>query len=224
MQALLHRVLRRPTLYHALRHWLLGGLPFKEWVTLYGLDNPDGRVADLGCGPADVLRYVQPENQPRVYLGIDFDAEYLQRAQRLSQRLGLNATFVNLDLAQLSHDTFVQNRLVELLKRFEIDRVLLLGVVHHLDDAATRSTLNLLYSVPGVQTVVTQDVVVVPGATVNNLLAARDRGQHVRTEVEYNRLLASTNWPGRSVHWTRPGFRVAQYIHFKLTRFAGPTA
>ena len=216
--SLLHRLLASPTLYHALRHGLLGGLPFKEWVTLYGLDDPNQRVADLGCGPADILRYVPAAHQPAAYLGIDFDADYLARAGALATRLKLNATFVNIDLTKLSTDPATQQQLTGLLERERIDRVLLLGVIHHLDDASARSTLDLIFSVPSVKTVVTQDVAVVPGHGVNNFLAARDRGQFVRTEPQYQVLLASTRWPDRRVTWTRPGFRVAKYIHFTLTR------
>ncbi|MGC4030996.1 MAG: class I SAM-dependent methyltransferase [Tepidisphaeraceae bacterium] len=218
MVPLLHRMLGSPTLYHLLRHGLLGGLPFRQWVTLYGLDDPKQRVADLGCGPADILRYVAPANQPEQYVGIDFDADYLRRAEELAGKLKLNARFVNIDLTRLTHDAATQQSLVDLLTEHRINRVLLLGVMHHLDDVSTRTTLDLLASVPTVQTVVTQDVAVVPGHGVNNFLAARDRGQFVRTQEQYEGLLASTRWPGRQLSWTRPGFRVAKYIHFTLSR------
>lgn len=218
MIPLLHHLLKKPALYHGLRHVLLGGLPFKQWVNLCGLDDPTQHIADLGCGPADILRYVTLANQPKRYLGIDFDTAYLQRAEQLARKIGLNAEFANIDLTRLTNDSKVQEILVELLIRYRINRVLLFGVIHHIDDDSARSTLDLLASIPTIDTVVTQDVAFLPGKSVNNFLSARDRGHFVRTEPQYRSLLASTRWTNRRISWTRPGFRVAHYIHFTLTR------
>lgn len=207
-------LLASPTGYHCLRQILTGGMPFRRWVDLYGLSSPDERVADLGCGPADILRYVAPGRRPGFYLGIDASDVYLDAARRRAARAGVPATFHRMDLS----DDSIRPQLVSLLERHRITRVLLLGVIHHIDDAAALRTLDLVASVPGVRSLVTIDVVHLPGHRINNWLCARDRGRFVRDQAGYDVLAARSAWPRHRKFWTSPGLWPIKYLHYEFSK------
>ncbi len=155
----LRRFLANPTFYHYIRQIATGGLPFRQWVRLYGLDSPTERVADLGCGPADILRYLDGSHRPEFYLGIDISQPYLEAARHRAGAAGIPARFLKLDLDRLPSDPSVQQSLVELLEAEQIKRVLLLGVLHHIPDDSAATTLELIHRVPCVESLITQDVI-----------------------------------------------------------------
>jgi SAM-dependent methyltransferase len=211
-------LLSDPGLYHHLRQVMTGGMPFDRWVKLYGLDDPSERIADIGCGPADILRYVRPESRPDFYVGIDLSQRYLEVAEERARHLELPSEFIRMDLDRLHDDDDLQRELVETLEKHRITRVLLLGVLHHIDDTASLTTLNLVHGVTTVDAVVTSDVLYLPGRTLNNLLCDLDRGGSVRDEQGYDDLVRSSSWP---VHWktfTHPGFSFITYVHYLLSR------
>ena len=210
----LSAILSHPACYHYLRQLMTGGLPFREWTRLYGLTDPNERVADIGCGPADILRYVNRGERPAFYLGLDISDRYLDAARGRAKRAGIDADFLRLDLDRLPFDSAVQEQLVDALDRAQATRVLLLGVIHHIDDAAAATTLSLVHRAPTVRALVTQDVVMLPGPSLNNYLAARDRGQHVRDEAGYDALASSSPWASHEKHWTRPNLPSVRYLHY----------
>lgn len=216
----LRNVLANPTAYHHIRNAVTGGLPFKQWVKLYGLTNPKERVCDLGCGPCDILRYVAPDAKPEFYLGIDISEEYLHAARERADGIGLNADFIAMDLSRIPTDSDLRQRLVDLLERHRITRVLLLGVIHHIDDASALTTINLVHQASTVQSLVTQDVIRLPGRWINNRFCAMDRGEHIRTEAQYDALAARSNWPQHRKFWTSPALRFLRYIHYEFRKSA----
>ncbi len=211
-------ILSNATMYHYARHMVTGGLPFSQWTELYGLTDPNERVADLGCGPADILRYLSRDRRPAFYLGVDISEEYLQAARQRSDACGVDAELIAMDLTRLPIDTEVQRQLVELLDRHRITRVLLLGVIHHIDDASALQTLNLVEGVQTVQTMVTQDVIRVPGLWINNRYCDMDRGILIRNEAEYDSLISRSNWPRHRKFWTSPRLPVQRYIHYEMSK------
>jgi len=213
----LRSILSNPSAYHYLRQVMTLGLPFREWVSKYGLDQKDVRVADIGCGPSDVLRYVHGSRGQAFYLGLDLSEVYLRSARARAAKAKLNAEFVQIDLARMPTDSGVRERVRSLLDQYAIDRVLLLGVIHHLDDAAVRQTLDLIFDTK-VQSVVTQDITFLPGRPINNLFCRWDRGQHVRTSEQYEALFRTTKWPTFEKSFTTPGARNYQFIHYVLGR------
>jgi type IV secretory pathway protease TraF len=66
------------------------------------------------------------------------------------------------------------------------------GLLHHLTDAQAIDLLGMCARAPGLQRVVTQDVVYLDGRLVNNVLARLDRGRHVRTLDGYRALVAAS--------------------------------
>lgn len=213
-----YRMLSHPTLYHYARQTFTGGMPFSQFVRIYGLDDPTERVADLGCGPADILRSLGRGCAPSYYYGIDISDTYLSAAAQRAKAVGVDAEFLNLDLTRLSDSVEVQDRLVASLEEKRITRVLLLGVLHHIPDSAVKTTLALVHRASCVRTLVTQDVVLIKGHPLNNLLCRLDRGEFVRDEAGYDALADATPWRSHSKEWTRTGVRFIKYIHYKFYR------
>jgi hypothetical protein len=211
-------LLSNPGLYHHLRQILTGGMPFARWVELYGLDDHAERIADIGCGPSDILRYVRPGSRPDFYVGIDLSQRYLDVAEGRARRLDLDSEFIRMDLDRLSTDAALQRDLIETLEKHRITRVLLLGVLHHINDDASLATLNLAHDVPTVDSVVTSDVLYLPDRTLNNILCDWDRGGFVRDEQGYDDLVRSSAWPTHRKAFTHPGFSFITYVHYLLSR------
>jgi SAM-dependent methyltransferase len=213
-----HGLMAWPALYHHVRQCITGGMPFRRFVTLYGLEDPSERIADLGCGPADILRYLGPGRRPQSYLGIDLSKSYLEAAEWRAAAAGIDARFLAMDLTRLPTDPMMQGRLIELLEEERISRVLLLGVLHHIPDAAASATLDLIHRASCVQTLVTQDMVTIEGHRLNNLWCRADRGLHIRDESGYDELARRSPWAGHRKEWTHPRFRFIKYIHYIFQR------
>lgn len=211
-------ILSNATLYHYARQIVTGGLPLLQWSELYGLTDAKQRIADLGCGPADILRYLSRTRRPAFYLGIDVSEGYLRAARQRSEKCNVDAELVAMDLSRLPTDSNVQQRLVELLEEHRITRVLLMGVIHHIDDASALQTLNLVAGVRTVQNMITQDVIRIPGAWINNRYCDADRGVHIRDEGGYDSLISRSAWPKHRKFWSSPRLRFVKYIHYELSR------
>jgi SAM-dependent methyltransferase len=211
-------ILSNATLYHHARHLVTGGLPFLQWTELYGLTDTNQRVADLGCGPADILRYLSSGRRPAFYLGVDISEKYLQAARQRSDACGIDAELIPMDLSRLPTDAEVQRRIVKLLEQHRITRVLLLGVLHHIDDASALQTLNLVESVRTVQTMITQDVIRVPGSWINNRYCDMDRGGYIRDEAGYDTLISGSDWPRHCKFWSSPKLPFLRYVHYELSK------
>lgn len=214
----LQHVLAYPTAYHWLRQVMTLGMPFDTWLGKYGLNDPEQRVADLGCGPADILRFLRRGRGPGYYVGIDVDERNLQAARKRADRKGVVAEFHRMDLHLLPTDAAVRDSLRRVLTAQEITVVLLLGVVHHIDDDAVRSTLELIHSVRSVQTLWTTDVVYLPGARINNYFCSLDRGKFVRDMSGYAALAAASPWTNFETSWSSPGLSYIRYLHYRYTK------
>lgn len=218
MPAAIKNVLSNPFCYHYFRQILTLGMPFHRWVEEYGLDDPSERVADLGCGPSDILRYLKAGRCPQFYLGIDLSQVYLDAARDKARKAGIDAAFERMDLEQLPTNPAVQQRLKELLEHHRITRVLLMGVIHHIDDDSAVTTLNLVQSVPTARSLITSDVLTIPGNAVNNFYTKLDRGEFIRPEQGYDALAARSSWPRRSKFWTWPRISPVKYLHMRLEK------
>jgi SAM-dependent methyltransferase len=195
---------------------MTGGLPFRDWIGLYGFNDTSERIADLGCGPSDILRYLSPQCRPGFYLGIDISERYLDSARQRAVKAGVNAEFHALDLVRLPHDRAVQSQLVDLLEAQKISRVLLMGVLHHIDNESALATLNLVHRVASVRSLITADVIRIPGRFLNNLYCRLDRGEFIRDEAGYDALIAKSAWRISGKRWTTPGASFVKNLHYIL--------
>ena len=210
--------LNQPTIYRILRGLLTGGLPYDSWVKKYHLNLPDARIADIGCGPADILRFVDANCLPEFYLGLDINGSYLQTAKQNALKKNIPSCFLESDLESLSFDKKSQSNLIGIIEKHSINTVLLLGVIHHLTDDSVKSLLKILGNSDTVETVITQDITFLPNNFINNIFAHLDRGEFVRTPEVYNQLLNDCNWTVGNMTWSNPGLNAIKYIHFELTK------
>lgn len=134
-------------------------------------------VIDIGCGPAYYLERVFAQAPAIRYAGFDTSARYIAYAKRrFAARFGPRAEF--------HCEQFTPQRAATLPPA---DVVLLLGLLHHLDDAASRDLLALAASclAPGGR-VVTVDTCFTPGqSAVSRWMSRNDRGEHVRAPAAF---------------------------------------
>ena len=136
---------------------------------------PGDAVLDVGCGPADVLRYL-PDVE---YVGIDRSSRYLPAARRRHAHRGTRVTFIQMDISELGR---------EWQSRFDV--ALALGVLHHLSDedaAALLQTLRALLK-PGGRLVTTDPAFTAGQHWMARLLLHADRGRFVRDTGRYEQL------------------------------------
>lgn len=122
------------------------------------------RILDIGCGPAYYFNRL-----PRCeYFGFDTDANYIADARR---RFG--------DRGRFLAEPYTDARRQELPP---IDRIMLMGLLHHLDDAACEGLLDLVArSLDSGGRVASLDTVLFEGqSTFARLLSKNDRGDFIR--------------------------------------------
>jgi SAM-dependent methyltransferase len=132
----LRGLLSRPSLYEALQWLLNADRRRREFVDTYVRPAKGERVLDVGCGPAELLRYM-----PGVtYFGFDPNPAYIERAKR---------TFGNRGSFFAKH---YEPSDVASLPPFDL--VILSAVLHHLDDddrtrrATTRRERAMMVCIP----------------------------------------------------------------------------
>ena len=210
--------LNQPTIYRILRGLLTGGLPYESWVKKYHLNLPDARISDIGCGPADILRFVDANCLPEFYLGLDINRNYLETAKQNALKKNISSCFLEIDLESLSSDKKSQINFIGVMEKYSINTVLLLGVIHHLTDESVKSLLSILGKSATVETIITQDITFLPNNFINNIFARLDRGEFVRTPDVYDELLNDCDWTVKNMTWSNPGLCAIKYIHFELTK------
>lgn len=145
-----------------------------SWLSASVIDAKQGQsILDVGCGTSKILRYL-PEAR---YVGIDHNPEYIEASKRT---YGSKGEFILGDV----NDDHIRNR-------GQFDRILLLGVLHHLsDDEVIRLVSQLARTLKKDGHLVTFDNALVEGQhPLARLLAKLDRGRYVRSPNEYRMLL-----------------------------------
>ena len=135
---------------------------------------PGMRILDLGCGTAEILRWMPPDI---TYVGYDMSPAYIAAARR---KFAGRGTF---------HCRLLQRVELENLEPFDL--VLGIGVLHHLDDSTARQFMAIAKaSVKPDGRIFTRDPCFASGQNpVARFLIARDRGRHVRDSEGYCALL-----------------------------------
>ena len=131
------------------------------------------RVLDVGCGVGDVVNHVGDAT----YVGVDQNPDYVSRAQRMSHGRG---SFINASVQELPS-----------LGLADFDKVIIIGVLHHLDDDIVASLITELPKVmkPDARLVVAENAWTADQATTARVLIALDRGRNVRELSGYERLI-----------------------------------
>ena len=170
---------------------------------------PGERILDIGCGPA-YYRKNLPEDE---YFGFDTDERYIKYAQ---SRFAAKGTFIC--------DEFDRQHAHTLGK---FDCVILMGLLHHLDDVACSDLLALTASSLKSQgRVMALDTVIHDRQNYfERRMAESDRGQYVRRPEDFKSLAypAFSTISGRLIHaWWIPSIYWAMIL--KNPRAAGVPA
>jgi len=138
--------------------------------------NDDMRILDVGCGTAAILSLL-PNLE---YVGVDHNPKYIAKARLIH---GDRGEFRSVDVNDAQFRTLGQ-----------FDRVLLLGVLHHLNDDECIKLFSALRQALGEGgQLVTFDNALVSGQhPIARLLAMLDRGRYARTPQQYRSLIETS--------------------------------
>ena len=157
------------SVYAKLMGFLAGANTYKTLVDKYIQPTPGCSVLDVGCGPAAILDLLHDVK----YFGLDHNPNYIATA---TKKYGSKGTFICAGVDQLNDYG---------LKTF--DRIIILGVMHHLDDAQlTQLMMSLTDRLNHGGVLITFDVAFEDKQNlIAKLLAKNDRGKFVRTKEQY---------------------------------------
>ena len=157
------------SVYAKLMGFLLGTSTYPTLVDEFIKPTSGCSVLDVGCGPAAILEFLQDVN----YIGLDHNPNYIATA---TKKYGSKGTFICAGVDQLNGYG---------LKTF--DRIIILGVMHHLDDSQlTQLMMSLKGRLNSGGVLITFDVAFEDKQKfVAKLLAKNDRGKFVRTKQQY---------------------------------------
>ncbi len=171
VEALLDRMSQNPQVWNILRRLVENGFRGEKAVIGEELapwsDGPTRRFLDLGCGTGEFAPCFPADH----YVGIDLSQTYIQFASHTYH----------------GHFTVCDSTLLSLRSGF-FDAALVLGVLHHLPDAAVYATLHELHRVlrTGALVLVMEDIPPpdrfnIPG----HLMHWLDRGGYIRSDADY---------------------------------------
>lgn len=160
-----------PRVLMFLRRILEGNFNAQKKVFRNDFAAKDGeKVLDIGCGTGEFSFFFQNA----VYTGIDIEKKYIDYAKKNHK-----GKFLTADAAILP---FLANA---------FDKILIIGVLHHIDDERCRSVLaearRTLNS--NGQALVMEDIKLAGEGLLTRLIHRFDLGKHIRSEEEYRILL-----------------------------------
>ena len=168
----LHMLLKLPFVYNLVQNGLATEHS-RDFIYREFLDSKPGqKVLDLGCGPGKARAHLPDDVD---YTGIDFNERHLETAQALYP----NDRFLHGDLGTL-----------EMEEQGQYDLVMMMGVLHHLDDEQADSVLA---DIPGLlkptgRFCAVDPVFVKRGNPLAYVAARLDQGQNVRYAEGYSQL------------------------------------
>jgi SAM-dependent methyltransferase len=199
MLALYRKLLGHPFVYDRVRPAVVGGIDMRSLYERLATGGASKVVLDVGCGTGDALRHLSGFE---TYLGVDTDPVAIEAAKaRHGSRPGVSFECREIRAADV----------VDLAPT----GVVLSGVLHHLSNEAAEGVFRMVSGSPRLVRVVTSDIVFLPGALFNNLLAMMDRGRYCRDPDAYAALArrAGLEVEGATIVGSAPGSdRVRYYI------------
>lgn len=168
----LRGLLAVPWLYDSFQR-ALGADRFRRTVArIYIRAAPGERILDIGCGTAQMLSYLPACAE---YIGVDLSPSYIEAA---NSRFGTRGVFRCMNAEEIGADAR------------EMDVVIAIGLLHHLDDKAARTVMGAgRAALKAGGRMVTVDPTIVPRQSrIARALVRADRGQNVRDPDSYRTL------------------------------------
>jgi cyclopropane fatty-acyl-phospholipid synthase-like methyltransferase len=159
-------ILNFPAIYRLF--FYITGTNHAKFVNLFVRPQKDDTILDIGCGPADILKYL-PDVR---YIGFDISQSYINAAVRRYKDRG---TF------------FCKTVTADAVSGVNADIVLASGVLHHLNDQECVDLFTLAYnSLKKGGRLITLDGCYIEGQPMlARYIVSKDRGQYIRKPQQY---------------------------------------
>lgn len=169
-------VLSNPIIYNFTQNILGAKRSRLDLVSNFIKPQKNNRILDIGCGTAEILDFLPIDTD---YVGYDIDDVYISAAKKRYTKRGK------------FHCGYFDAKSVENESSFDI--VLMLGILHHLDDEVAELLLRNIASVLSpAGRLITIDPCYSQGQNpLARFLISKDRGQNIRSPNEYNILMHS---------------------------------
>ncbi|MCA1744227.1 MAG: class I SAM-dependent methyltransferase [Bacteroidales bacterium] len=159
---------------YQLYQWMVGANNYtKLFANQYICYQKNEKILDIGCGPADILKYLPKEVD---YTGIDMNKDYILNARRKYP----DKQFVCADIT--TNDVAIENEL--------FDTVFFIGVQHHLSDSEMEATLRFAKSKlkKGGRLLALEPVVTTSRGRIEKWFMDNDRGKFIRSADHYQQI------------------------------------
>jgi SAM-dependent methyltransferase len=165
--------LKVPSVYNAFSAVVGGNVLRRSLIQNHVRAKPGDKVIDIGCGSAQVLRYLPDVD----YIGFDINSDYIAFARRT---FGSKGTFLVGDTQSFTSDP-----------RFkDADVVMAFGLLHHLADEEAAHCFQFAYDALKTKgRFVCHEACWIPNQGVfSKYIMSVDRGRSIRTEEQYRQL------------------------------------
>ena len=165
--------LGHPTMYNVFSAAVGGNVLRRRLVQNHVRPKPGDKVIDIGCGSAQVLRYLPDVG----YIGIDINSEYIAFAKRT---YGSKGTFLVGDTQSFRGEPQFK----------DADIVMAFGLLHHLDDDEAVDCLQFAYNALKAKGrfICHEACWIVNQGAFSKYIMSLDRGRSIRTEEQYRQL------------------------------------
>ena len=170
-------ILSHPVIYDSLQNIMGARRIRRDLVDNFVKPSPNCRILDIGCGTAEILPYLPTSVG---YWGFDISRPYIEAAKTRFKSRGH------------FHCGLLNKTVLNELPKFDV--VLVIGVLHHLDDDAAANLFALTREALGEHgRMITIDPCLAQGQNpIARYLIRHDRGQNVRNADGYRALASKT--------------------------------
>lgn len=169
----IRKVLASPSVYSFFQT-IMGANTMRQWLVSNVIKPKQNmNILDIGCGPADILALMNGVN----YWGYDISELYISQAKN---------KYGNRGIFQCKLFTKAE---ADQLPKFDV--VIMIGVLHHLEDTESKYLINLLFDVlkPGGRLITLDACYTKSQNPIAKFLISKDRGQNIRDQNGYRSLV-----------------------------------